>query len=106
MNAIRPIRHLVVLTSLALVSGCAIFAGEKPAIVYTGEEQMMDADRVPLGERQRTVAPGDPVPVPVEPSPFETGAKRPAAMKSDLLPPPAPQEKSDKPRRIPREPIP
>lgn len=73
-----------------------------------GRRTMMLADAVPLVHHEPAYAERGPMPVPVEPSPFELkDAARPAAMLSDIQAPKSPTENiSTKPQPIPEEPIP
>jgi len=68
---------------------------------------MMNADSVPLAGADQTRVVGQPVPVPLEPSPFIAGkGGQPSAMQSDNQPRPPRRKAEAGPQPIPREPIP
>lgn len=105
MNCVmKNMGAIIAATMLLLASGCEL-AGRKTA--DDGRTMMMNSDLVPLAPDERPYERGRPMPVPAEPSPFETGDGKPAAMLIDNeTTRRAPKEDDSEPRRIPKEPIP
>ena len=96
---------MLLVAAIVALPGCELL--QRQPVDDDGRTMMMIADTVPLGPEEQPYANGRAMPVPVEPSPFESrNGRAPAAMLSDIQPPRSPSDKSGGEKRaIPREPI-